>query len=59
VAKWDGISQLGEQFDERFFRLWNYYLQLCEACFIDSTIELYQLLLSRRERWSFPERFEF
>ncbi|NDC38165.1 MAG: class I SAM-dependent methyltransferase, partial [Proteobacteria bacterium] len=59
VANWDTIRTLGTQYDERFFRLWNYYLQLCEACFIDSTVELYQVLLCRREQWSFPLRFTF
>lgn len=59
IANWGPIRKLGDQYDERFFRLWNYYLQLCEACFIDSTVELYQVLLCRREQWSFPLRFNF
>lgn len=59
TQNWSRITTLGPQFDQRFFRLWRYYLELCEACFIDSTVELYQVLLCRRERWAFPLRFEF
>jgi len=59
TQNWMTITTLGPQFDQQFFRLWRYYLELCEACFIDSTVELYQFLLCRRERWSFPLRFEF
>lgn len=56
---WDGIRQLDARFNERFRRLWTYYLQVCEACFIDSTVELYQVLMCRREGWAFPLNFRF
>jgi cyclopropane-fatty-acyl-phospholipid synthase len=56
---WDTICSLDSRFDERFRRLWLYYLQICEACFIDSTVELYQILLCRRDTWSFPLNFRF
>lgn len=56
---WERISQLGPKFDRQFFRMWNFYLQLCEACFIDSTVELYQLLMSPRPHWNFPRTFDF
>jgi cyclopropane-fatty-acyl-phospholipid synthase len=44
--------------DERFYRMWEYYLNLCEAGFRYGTMELYQILFSNR-RWAFPDRFEF
>jgi cyclopropane-fatty-acyl-phospholipid synthase len=56
---WQRIRQLDARFDERFRRLWTYYLQICEACFIDSTVELYQVLMCRREGWGFPLNFRF
>lgn len=59
IKHWSDIQKLDSRFDKRFQRMWSYYLQLCEACFLDSTVELYQLLLSPRERWNFPLRFNF
>jgi cyclopropane-fatty-acyl-phospholipid synthase len=56
---WQKISGLGKKFDSRFFKMWDLYLQLSEACFIDSTVELYQVLLSPRPRWNFPLSFDF
>lgn len=57
VRNWLEISRLG--FDERFYRMWCYYLQICEACFCDSTIELYQILFCKGRRWTFPLQFDF
>jgi cyclopropane-fatty-acyl-phospholipid synthase len=59
TKSWERISQLGPKFDQQFFRMWNFYLQLCEACFIDSTVELYQLLMTPRPNWNFPRTFDF
>jgi cyclopropane-fatty-acyl-phospholipid synthase len=59
VANWSAIQRLGTRFDARFFRKWDLYLQLCEACFIDSTVELYQLLLTPRAAWNLPLNLEF
>ena len=56
---WRRIQELDSRFDERFKRLWSYYLQVCEACFVDSTVELYQVLLCPRESWNFGLRFNF
>jgi cyclopropane-fatty-acyl-phospholipid synthase len=56
---WEDIRKLDPRFDERFRRLWTYYLQLSEACFIDSTVELYQVLMCRRDGWGFPLNFRF
>jgi cyclopropane-fatty-acyl-phospholipid synthase len=44
--------------DEQFYRMWDYYLNLCEAGFRYGSMELYQILFSNH-RWSFPARFEF
>jgi cyclopropane-fatty-acyl-phospholipid synthase len=59
TRNWAKIRELDGRFDERFKRLWSYYLQMCEACFIDSSVELYQLLLCPRDQWCFPLTFRF
>ena len=38
TAAWDDIRTLG--FDERFKRLWNYYLSYCEAGFAEGSIDV-------------------
>ena len=45
-AAWDGIAPLG--FDERFRRLWRFYLAYCEAGFRTGRTDVVQLALSRR-----------
>jgi cyclopropane-fatty-acyl-phospholipid synthase len=42
-AAWDDIAKLG--FDDRFRRLWTYYLSYCEAGFLEGALDvgLYQL----------------
>jgi cyclopropane-fatty-acyl-phospholipid synthase len=42
---WDDIRTLG--FDERFKRLWNYYLSYCEAGFRAGSIDVTQIALRR------------
>ncbi|MBU4433140.1 MAG: cyclopropane-fatty-acyl-phospholipid synthase family protein [Alphaproteobacteria bacterium] len=44
-AAWDDISKLG--FDERFRRLWRFYLSYCEAGFRTERTNVIQLSLSR------------
>ena len=44
-AAWDGIAPLG--FDERFRRLWRFYLAYCEAGFRTGRTDVVQLALSR------------
>jgi len=39
------VRRLG--FDERFVRMWDYYLSVCEAAFATRTLGNYQLVLSR------------
>jgi len=42
---WDAITRLG--FDERFFRLWDYYLAYCEAGFSEGHVGTVQMVLDR------------
>jgi len=44
--------------DEQFYRMWDYYLNLCEAGFRYGTMDLYQILFSNHH-WAFPDKFEF
>jgi len=43
--KWDEISAMG--FDERFYRMWNYYLTSCAASFRGGNCDVTQVTLSR------------
>ena len=43
--RWDQISELG--FDERFRRMWNFYLTSCAACFLNGTTDVTQMTLRR------------
>jgi cyclopropane-fatty-acyl-phospholipid synthase len=45
--EWDAIAALG--FDERFKRIWNYYLTYCEAGFSTQLIYTHQMVFSRPE----------
>lgn len=45
MAHWDEIEPLG--FDERFRRMWHYYLKYCEAGFDHGRIDVAQFLLQR------------
>jgi cyclopropane-fatty-acyl-phospholipid synthase len=45
IATWPEIAPLG--FDERFRRLWNYYLCYCEAGFAFGSIDVRQIALTR------------
>ena len=44
-ARWDEIAALG--FDERFSRMWNFYLTSCAACFKSGTTDVTQVSLQR------------
>jgi len=48
-ARWSEIASLG--FDQRFHRMWNFYLAVCAACFHAGTTDVTQIALRRR-----PER---
>jgi len=43
--KWDDISAMG--FDERFHRMWNYYLMSCAAAFRAGTCDVTQITMQR------------
>jgi len=43
--QWDDIRALG--FDERFSRMWNFYLASCAACFMARTTDVTQMSLQR------------
>lgn len=45
LAAWPEIRELG--FDERFRRMWEYYLAYCEAGFRSGNVDVTQLTLSR------------
>ncbi len=53
----DKIRALGPEFDNRFMRMWNYYLQACEAAFRYSTVQLYQVTFCKQGTWPFPTTF--
>ncbi|GGW85727.1 SAM-dependent methyltransferase [Alteromonas halophila] len=42
-----GNSLLNDGYDERFLRMWTYYLKYCEGGFLERTISTVQLLLSK------------
>ena len=44
-AKWDEVSALG--FDDRFRRMWNFYLTSCAACFLNGTTDVTQMTLRK------------
>jgi cyclopropane-fatty-acyl-phospholipid synthase len=48
-ANWDRIRALPTKrpFDERFRRLWNYYLMSCKAAFDAERLHLWQLVMTR------------
>ena len=45
IGAWDDIRMLG--FDDRFKRLWSYYLSYCEAGFRAGSIDVTQIALTR------------
>ena len=44
-SHWDEIANLG--FDQRFHRMWNFYLAVCAACFSAGTTDVTQIALRR------------
>ncbi len=44
--KWPQIHPLG--FDERFYRMWNFYLAICSSTFMMRTTDVTQLAVARR-----------
>lgn len=46
-ARWPAVAELG--FDDRFRRIWRYYLAYCEAGFIARTIDVCHIAFEKRE----------
>ena len=44
-SHWEEIANLG--FDQRFHRMWNFYLAVCAACFSAGTTDVTQIALRR------------
>jgi len=42
---WDDIAPMG--FDDRFHRMWNFYLASCASCFLAQTTDVTQVTLRR------------
>lgn len=42
---WDNIK---EKFDDKFFRMWNYYLLSCAGCFRSRDMQLWQIIFSKK-----------
>ena len=51
-ARWEEISQLG--FDDRFRRMWNFYLTSCAATFHSGNCDVTQITLTRPARSAQP-----
>jgi cyclopropane-fatty-acyl-phospholipid synthase len=58
-ANREKIAALDGHYDERFLRMWDYYLQLLEGCFRYDTLQLYQVLFCQGRRWTLPLCFNF
>lgn len=54
----EAIRALGPQYNDEFLRMWDYYLQICEAGFRYGDLQLYQILFCKGP-WTLPMRFEF
>lgn len=54
MAWWENFNrawpQLEEKYDMRFYRMWKYYLMCCAGFFRSRQGQLWQLVLSKRER---------
>jgi cyclopropane-fatty-acyl-phospholipid synthase len=45
LTRLDDVRALG--FDDRFIRMWEFYLAICEAAFLERHTGVYQLLLAK------------
>jgi cyclopropane-fatty-acyl-phospholipid synthase len=54
MAWWDNFDsawpELKDDYDERFYRMWKYYLMSCAGLFRSRQGQLWQLVLSKRQR---------
>lgn len=47
-AAWPEVASLGPQFNERFRRMWRYYLLNCAGAFRGRNLQVWQVVLSKR-----------
>ncbi len=59
VENIDRIRALGPQYDTRFLRMWDYWLQSSEASFSFGDSQLYQVLFYKGDRWPLPMNLRF
>ena len=45
VNNWNDLS---EEYDERFFRMWTYYLLMCAGTFRSNKKQLWQIVFAKR-----------
>jgi cyclopropane-fatty-acyl-phospholipid synthase len=55
----DKIMALAPRYDERFMRMWNFYLQVCEANFRYGNVQVFQILFYKGKKWPFTTPFDF
>ncbi len=41
-------AELQERYDQRFFRMWSYYLLACAGAFRARDLQLWQIVMSRK-----------
>lgn len=56
---WSIIASMGDRFNERFRRMWSFYLQSCEAGFEHGLLQLYQVLTVNDREWTLPPILAF
>jgi cyclopropane-fatty-acyl-phospholipid synthase len=47
LKNWEKLSK-NKKYDERFFRMWNYYLLTCAGAFRARKNQLWQIVLSKK-----------
>jgi cyclopropane-fatty-acyl-phospholipid synthase len=58
-ANHEQVRALGPQYDDRFLRMWHYYLQLVAAAFECGDLQLYRVLFAAGRTWQRPPAFDF
>jgi cyclopropane-fatty-acyl-phospholipid synthase len=59
VKNWPLIQRLDASYNDRFKRMWNYYLQVCEAGFRYGNMQVYQILFGNSKSWACPAHLQF
>jgi cyclopropane fatty-acyl-phospholipid synthase-like methyltransferase len=58
-ANRDWILQLGNPYDQRFLRMWSYYLQLLRGVLDSGDLQLYQVLFGQQSSRAASEGLDF